>query len=149
MSCPGPAPGGRRAGRWPGAAAGPRDRASARIALAMSGFGAEPSAVLNSAAIIKPGPRMSAISGVRTAEQLRDNVGATGWRLEGEPLKRLNEVSDLPDRYPESFEKTMVERRESALKMPSLTEEVSTQGAGTGMPHLRELFQADITPFNN
>ena len=63
----------------------------------------------------------SAISGVRTAEQLRDNVGATGWRLEGEPLKRLNEVSHLPDRYPESFERTMVERRESALKMPSLT----------------------------
>jgi aryl-alcohol dehydrogenase-like predicted oxidoreductase len=64
----------------------------------------------------------SAISGVRTVEQLRDNVGATGWRLEGEPLKRLNETSHLPDRYPESFEKTMVERRENALKMPSLTE---------------------------
>jgi aryl-alcohol dehydrogenase-like predicted oxidoreductase len=64
----------------------------------------------------------SAISGVRTAEQLRDNVGATGWRLEGEPLKRLNEASHLPDRYPESFEKNMVERRKNALKMPSLTE---------------------------
>jgi aryl-alcohol dehydrogenase-like predicted oxidoreductase len=64
----------------------------------------------------------SVISGVRTADQLRDNVGATGWRLEGEPLKRLNEVSLLPDRYPESFEKTMVERRESAVKMPTLTE---------------------------
>jgi aryl-alcohol dehydrogenase-like predicted oxidoreductase len=64
----------------------------------------------------------SVISGVRTAEQLRDNVGATGWRLEGEPLDRLNEASYLPDRYPESFEKTMVERRENALKMPSLTE---------------------------
>jgi aryl-alcohol dehydrogenase-like predicted oxidoreductase len=64
----------------------------------------------------------SVISGIRTAEQLRDNVGATGWRLEGEGLKRLNEVSHLPDRYPESFEKTMVERRESALKMPSLAD---------------------------
>ena len=42
-------------------------------------------------------------------------------RLEGEPLKRLNEVSDLPDRYPESFEKNMHERRENAINMPSLT----------------------------
>jgi aryl-alcohol dehydrogenase-like predicted oxidoreductase len=70
----------------------------------------------------------SVISGVRTAEQLRDNLGATGWRLEGEPLKRLDEISHLPDRYPESFEKTMVERREKALKMPSLTESASSQG---------------------
>ena len=64
----------------------------------------------------------SVISGVRTAEQLRDNVGATGWQLEGEPLTRLNETSHLPDRYPESFEKTMVQRRDSAINMPSLTE---------------------------
>jgi len=63
----------------------------------------------------------SVISGVRTAEHLRDNVGATGWRLEREPLKRLNEVSHLPDRYPGSFEKKMHERRENAIKMPSLT----------------------------
>ena len=64
----------------------------------------------------------SVISGVRTAEQLRDNVDATGWRLEGDPLTRLNEVSHLPDRYPESFEKTMKQRRDSAVNMPSLTE---------------------------
>jgi len=63
----------------------------------------------------------SVISGVRTAEHLRDNVGATGWRLGEELAKRLNQVSYLPDRYPESFEKTMVERRENAVKMPSLT----------------------------
>ena len=62
----------------------------------------------------------SVIAGVRTAEQLRDNVGASGWRLEGESLDRLNGVSKLPDRYPESFEKAMVERRASALDMPSL-----------------------------
>ncbi len=63
----------------------------------------------------------SVISGVRTAEHLRDNVGATGWRLAGEPLKRLSEVSHLPDRYPESFEKNMRERRDNAIEMPSLT----------------------------
>jgi aryl-alcohol dehydrogenase-like predicted oxidoreductase len=62
------------------------------------------------------------ITGVRTADQLWDNLGATGWRLEGEPLDRLNEVSCLPDRYPESFEKNMRERRDSAVKMPTLTE---------------------------
>jgi aryl-alcohol dehydrogenase-like predicted oxidoreductase len=83
-------------------------------------LGRSPSQVALRWLLDRPGVS-SAISGVRTAEQLRDNVGATGWRLEGEPLKRLNEVSHLPDRYPESFEKTMVERRESALKMPSLT----------------------------
>ena len=62
----------------------------------------------------------SVIAGVRTAEQLRDNVGASGWRLEGELLERLNEVSKLPDRYPESFERGMGERRASAVDMPSL-----------------------------
>jgi aryl-alcohol dehydrogenase-like predicted oxidoreductase len=62
----------------------------------------------------------SAIVGVRTTEHLRDNVGATGWRLEGEPLQRLNEVSHLPDRYPKSFEKVMHERRDSAVDVPSL-----------------------------
>jgi aryl-alcohol dehydrogenase-like predicted oxidoreductase len=61
------------------------------------------------------------IAGVRTPEQLRDNVGTTGWRLEGEPMDRLNEVSHLPDRYPESFEKNMHVRRDSAIKMPSLS----------------------------
>ncbi len=83
-------------------------------------LGRSPSQVALRWLLDRPGVS-SAISGVRTAEQLRDNVGATGWRLEEEPLKRLNEVSHLPDRYLESFEKTMVERRESALKMPSLT----------------------------
>jgi aryl-alcohol dehydrogenase-like predicted oxidoreductase len=61
------------------------------------------------------------IVGVRTLDHLRDNVGATGWRLEGEALGRLNEVSRLPDRYPESFEKVMGERRSSAIDMPSLS----------------------------
>jgi aryl-alcohol dehydrogenase-like predicted oxidoreductase len=67
----------------------------------------------------------SVISGVRTAGHLRDNVGATGWRLEGEPLKRLNEVSHLPDRYPESFEKSIYNRRDNAIEMPSLTQYTS------------------------
>jgi aryl-alcohol dehydrogenase-like predicted oxidoreductase len=62
----------------------------------------------------------SVIAGVRTADQLRDNLGATGWKLEGEWLKRLNEVSYLPPRYPESFERSSREKREQAVDMPSL-----------------------------
>jgi aryl-alcohol dehydrogenase-like predicted oxidoreductase len=62
----------------------------------------------------------SVISGVRTAEQLRDNLGAAGWKLEGEHLERLNEISWLPYRYPQSFEYNMIERRSSAVDMPSL-----------------------------
>jgi len=62
----------------------------------------------------------SAIVGARTANQLKENLGATGWHLEGEMLERLNEVSRLPDRYPESMEKNIRERREKAVKMPSL-----------------------------
>jgi aryl-alcohol dehydrogenase-like predicted oxidoreductase len=64
----------------------------------------------------------SVITGVRTVEQLRDNAGATGWRLEGDLLERLNEVSHLPDRYPESFEVNMHERRNAAIDMPSLAD---------------------------
>ena len=62
----------------------------------------------------------SVIAGVRNTMQLRDNLGATGWRLEGEALKRLNTVSFLPPRYPESFEFDVHERREGAIDMPSL-----------------------------
>jgi aryl-alcohol dehydrogenase-like predicted oxidoreductase len=62
----------------------------------------------------------SVIAGVRTADQLRDNLGATGWKLEGEWLKRLNEISYLPPRYPESFERSSREKREQAVDMPSL-----------------------------
>jgi aryl-alcohol dehydrogenase-like predicted oxidoreductase len=62
----------------------------------------------------------SAIVGARTAEQLRENLGAAGWRLPDEALERLNTVSHLPDRYPTSMEKNMHERRDNAVKMSSL-----------------------------
>ena len=60
------------------------------------------------------------IAGVRTPDQLRDNLGASGWRLEGELLARLNEVSTLPLRYPASFEAKQHERRAAAVEMPTL-----------------------------
>lgn len=58
----------------------------------------------------------SAIVGARTVEQLSDNLGAAGWRLDGEALERLNTVSYLPERYPESMEKTMKARRVNAVR---------------------------------
>jgi aryl-alcohol dehydrogenase-like predicted oxidoreductase len=62
----------------------------------------------------------SAIVGARIVDHLRDNFKAYGWKLPDGARKRLNEVSHLPDRYPESMEKNMRQRRIDAVKMPSL-----------------------------
>jgi aryl-alcohol dehydrogenase-like predicted oxidoreductase len=59
----------------------------------------------------------STIVGARTVAQFEDSLGASGWKLEGEPLARLNEVSALPYRYPKSMEHNMHERRDSAVRM--------------------------------
>lgn len=40
------------------------------------------------------------IIGARTEEQLRDNLGATGWNLTVEQVKRLDAASDVPPAYP-------------------------------------------------
>lgn len=61
----------------------------------------------------------SAIVGARNMEQLDTNFGSTGWRLEDEQMERLNKVSELPPRYPESTEWKMVSRRNDAVKLPS------------------------------
>ena len=62
----------------------------------------------------------SAIIGARTVEQARDNFLAGGWELPGDALAKLNAVSRLPQRYPKAMEANMHERRNSAVKMPSL-----------------------------
>ncbi len=62
----------------------------------------------------------AAIVGARTAEQFRESLMASGWRLEGEPLERLSKVSYLPERYPYSVNKGADERRWKAIRMPSL-----------------------------
>ncbi|MFZ1752285.1 MAG: aldo/keto reductase [Caldilineaceae bacterium] len=62
----------------------------------------------------------SAIIGARTVEQARDNFLAGGWQLPTDALARLNEVSQLPARYPRAMEANMHERRNSAVKMPKL-----------------------------
>lgn len=60
----------------------------------------------------------SAIIGARTPEQLKDNLGAAGWRLEGEPLERLTAVSAPAPRYPRAMEAGMRARRDEAVRMP-------------------------------
>jgi aryl-alcohol dehydrogenase-like predicted oxidoreductase len=50
--------------------------------------------VLNRPGITAP------IIGVRTMAHLEDNVGATGWTLSTEQMKKLNQASDLPLPYP-------------------------------------------------
>lgn len=62
----------------------------------------------------------AAIAGARSAEQLRASLGAASFRLPDDLRQRLDEVSRLADRYPESFEKNMHERRNKAVKIPSL-----------------------------
>lgn len=62
----------------------------------------------------------SAIVGARTAEQVQDNLQAGGWVMPAAALNRLNDVSHLPDRYPKSMEHNMHERRDAAVRMPSM-----------------------------
>jgi aryl-alcohol dehydrogenase-like predicted oxidoreductase len=58
----------------------------------------------------------AAIVGARHVDQLRDNLQAAQWRLPGEALQRLNDVSRPPDRYPQVLERTMHERRNQAIR---------------------------------
>ncbi|MFO1351293.1 MAG: aldo/keto reductase [Gammaproteobacteria bacterium] len=62
----------------------------------------------------------SAIVGARSATQLADNLRASGWRLPAQARERLNQVSHLPHRYPRSMEDTMLERRNSAIKIADM-----------------------------
>ena len=54
--------------------------------------------------------------GPRTVAQFEKNLGAVGWQLDENVLQRLNAISDLPERYPQSFEKQMLSRRNDAVK---------------------------------
>ena len=60
----------------------------------------------------------SAIIGARTADQLRDNLGAAGWRLPDEARMRLSKVSASQPRYPRAMEAGMSARRDEAVKTP-------------------------------
>jgi aryl-alcohol dehydrogenase-like predicted oxidoreductase len=60
----------------------------------------------------------SAIVGARNAEQLEETLEVGGWKLPAASLRKLDEVSAQPHRYPRAFEEPMRERRDSAVKMP-------------------------------
>ncbi len=62
----------------------------------------------------------SAIVGARNAQQLGETLGAGGWRLPEEARARLDKVSAQPHRYPRAFEEPMADRRNAAVKMPTL-----------------------------
>jgi aryl-alcohol dehydrogenase-like predicted oxidoreductase len=53
----------------------------------------------------------SVIVGSRNTEQFTENLKTTDLKLDDDTLQTLTEVSHLPDRYPESMEKNMNERR--------------------------------------
>jgi aryl-alcohol dehydrogenase-like predicted oxidoreductase len=53
---------------------------------------------------VKDRPGVTApIIGVRTPEQLTDNLGAVGWKLDADQRGALDAVSDLPGPYPYDF----------------------------------------------
>jgi aryl-alcohol dehydrogenase-like predicted oxidoreductase len=62
----------------------------------------------------------SVIVGATKVEQLKDNLGCSGWHLPAELLAKLNEVSECTSRYPHSMQANMHERRSDAVQMPSL-----------------------------
>ena len=63
----------------------------------------------------------SAIVGARDATQLRQSLGAAGWRLPEEAAKALDDISAPRWRYPRAMETGMDQRRAAAVKMPRLT----------------------------
>ena len=51
------------------------------------------------------------IIGARNVAQLNDNLGASGWSLTEEQVRRLNEVSELPVSYPYDLAAETQQRR--------------------------------------
>ncbi|MFP6722864.1 MAG: aldo/keto reductase [Candidatus Poribacteria bacterium] len=62
----------------------------------------------------------SVIVGATKVEQIRSNVGCSGWQLDKELLLRLSEVSSVTPRYPHSMAGHMHLRRSDAVNMPTL-----------------------------
>ena len=55
------------------------------------------------------------ILGVRNEEQLRDNLAAAEWELSAEEMKRLDEVSAIPEPYPNWHQQTWAAARNPRL----------------------------------
>ena len=60
----------------------------------------------------------SAIVGARDVEQLEQNLGAAGWRLDGALAAALTEAGEPAPRYPQAMEGEMVQRRAAAVTVP-------------------------------
>jgi aryl-alcohol dehydrogenase-like predicted oxidoreductase len=50
------------------------------------------------------------ILGARNEEQLKQNLGAIGWNLTSEQMKKLDDASDLPRPYPYWHQQGFAER---------------------------------------
>lgn len=96
------------------------DETLAELLQVAQALGRSPAQVANRWVLEQPAIT-SAIIGARTVEQARDNFLTGSWQMPADALQRLNGVSQLPRRYPRSMEDPMAERRNSAVKMPSLT----------------------------
>ncbi len=108
----GAAPGeGTRAGEASNSAATMRRRLAAARPAAVAealhevaaALGRTPAQVALNWALHRPAVA-AAIVGVRTPQQLRDNLGATGWALDAADTARLDAVSAISPGYPASWE---------------------------------------------
>jgi len=103
---------------WQDQAFAPDADQTLELLLAVAGqLGHSPAQVALRWVMDRPGVS-SVIVGARTAAQFRDSLGAVSLTLPDDFRGRLTEVSTLPDRYPESFEKHMHERRNNAIQTP-------------------------------
>lgn len=62
----------------------------------------------------------AALVGARNSDQLKANLAATTWKLDGASLDRLNDVSKQKDRFPYGMEKGCYKRRVDAIDMPHM-----------------------------
>jgi aryl-alcohol dehydrogenase-like predicted oxidoreductase len=60
--------------------------------------------------LLQKGEGIVPIIGARTAEQLKDNLGASGWRLGSEDMRLLDAASDQPLPYPYRFLQSYAKR---------------------------------------
>jgi aryl-alcohol dehydrogenase-like predicted oxidoreductase len=90
----------------------------AELLAVASGIGRSPAQVAIRWVVEQP-MVASAIVGARSAQQLSDTLGATGWQLPEQARERLEKVSALPRRYPRAMEETMAARRDQAVRAPT------------------------------
>lgn len=55
------------------------------------------------------------VLGARTAEQLEENIGCTGWELKKKDMEKLDRVSGIPLPYPYSFVKRYTRNRDTTF----------------------------------